>query len=70
MTTAQFADRGVQTPRPVGIGMGPGNVEPIFPTEELKVAAVVRAVLPRRSKVRLLRHGSRPRAGTAGAIGP
>ena len=34
-TAAQFADRGMQTPRPVGGGMGPGNVEPVFATKEV-----------------------------------
>ena len=35
MTAAQFADRGMQAPRPVGIGMSPGDIESIFSTKEI-----------------------------------
>ena len=35
MTTTQFADRSMQPPRPVGIGMGSGDIESVFPTKEV-----------------------------------
>ena len=35
MTATQSADRSMQPPRPVGGGMSPGNVEPVFPTKEV-----------------------------------
>ena len=35
MTTTQFTDRGMQAPRPIGIGMGSGDIESVFSTKEV-----------------------------------